>query len=156
MPTLRETLDFIIKAHEGQVDKAGRDYWMHPVSVMNRLGRDATQAERQVALLHDVIEDTKTCCADLTGMGFPAEVVDAVEILSHICRVPGRTYMDFIQSIAASGNAIAIKVKIADLQDNMDPERVAAMPLDERGIVERYERALPVLEKAAQNLLPAA
>src|SRR5665213_2367637 len=75
-PTLKATLDFIVKVHEGQKDKGGRDYWMHPVSVMNRLGKDATETERRVALLHDVLEDTKTTPDDLLALGYSSEVVD--------------------------------------------------------------------------------
>jgi hypothetical protein len=38
MPGIDETIAFIRRAHAGQVDKGGVDYWNHPVSVMNRLG----------------------------------------------------------------------------------------------------------------------
>jgi (p)ppGpp synthase/HD superfamily hydrolase len=41
--------------HAGQVDKAGRPYIEHPLRVMNTMSNDA---ERIVAVLHDVIEDT--------------------------------------------------------------------------------------------------
>lgn len=58
MPSIDETIAFIRSAHVGQTDKAGAPYWRHPVSVMERLGADATEDEKLVALLHDVVEDT--------------------------------------------------------------------------------------------------
>lgn len=148
MPSLIETMRFIMAAHEGQLDKSGGEYWMHPVRVMIRLGKEATDIERHVALLHDVIEDTPYTARDLAIKGYPPAVIEAVELLTRP-REPRPPYDDFIQRIARSGNAIAIKVKIADMEENMDPVRVAAMPPDERGIIARYERSLPILKAAA-------
>jgi len=42
-------------AHQGQMDKAGEPYILHPLRVM--LTR-RTETERICAVLHDVIEDT--------------------------------------------------------------------------------------------------
>jgi hypothetical protein len=58
-------------------------------------------------------------------------------------------YLDWIRSIAASGNRLAIRVKIADNEDNCDPVRVAALPPDEQNIVGRYERSLQILRSVA-------
>jgi hypothetical protein len=71
MPTVDETIAFIKRAHAGQVDKAGNPYWQHPVSVMGRLGPDATESEKLAALLHDVIEDTDHAAADLLAWDIP-------------------------------------------------------------------------------------
>jgi (p)ppGpp synthase/HD superfamily hydrolase len=81
MPTIDETIAFIQKAHSGQFDKGGEVYWRHPRSVMQRLGDNATEEERQVALLHDVIEDTPYSAADLLALGYSPAVVTAVELL---------------------------------------------------------------------------
>lgn len=145
MPTIDDTIAFIQKAHAGQTDKAGNPYWQHPVSVMRRLGPDASWQERQVALLHDVIEDTDHTAADLLALGYPPEVVDAVQLLSRPQGENRPTYMNWIRSIAASGNRLAIRVKIADNEDNSDPKRIAALPPEGRDIVGRYERSLRIL-----------
>lgn len=42
-------------AHEGQKDKAGAPYILHPLRVMMTL---SDETERICAVLHDVIEDT--------------------------------------------------------------------------------------------------
>jgi hypothetical protein len=142
---IEETIEFIKRAHAGQTDKGGNPYWLHPVSVMRRLGEDASEAEKLTALLHDVIEDTHYTAENLLSMGYPAEVVTAVVVLS---RPEGPTYIDWIKSIAASGNRIAIRVKIADNEDNSDPARIAQLPPESRAIVRRYERSLQILRAA--------
>lgn len=52
---LEEALQIAIKAHAGQVDKAGVPYVFHPIRVSCKC---VTDEEKIVALLHDVIEDT--------------------------------------------------------------------------------------------------
>lgn len=150
MPSVVDTILFIKEAHAGQVDKAGHPFWHHPVSVAFRLGPNATDTERKVALLHDVIEDTHYTAANLLRMGYTEEEVTAVMILSRPPEgSPDRTsYFDWIRSIIASGNQIAIKVKIADSEENSDPERVKLMPNAERGVTRRYEKSLELLRAA--------
>ena len=55
-------MDFVSKAkliaedaHDGQVDKGGDDYYFHPLAVSRMVN---SNAEKAVALLHDVVEDT--------------------------------------------------------------------------------------------------
>ena len=43
------------KAHSKQVDKAGKDYNLHPMKVASYMDTDT---EKAVAYLHDVLEDT--------------------------------------------------------------------------------------------------
>ena len=56
-------------------------------------------------------------------------MIAAVVLLS---RSEGVTYADWIRWIAASGNRMAIRVKIADNEDNSDPARVAARSAEPR------------------------
>jgi (p)ppGpp synthase/HD superfamily hydrolase len=160
-PTIAETIEFIKVAHAGVFDKIGKPYWEHPVRVMNNLGPDAADDEKKAALLHDVIEDTKYTARDLLIAGFGWPVVEAVILLSRVepspgavkffDRKPGKpTYHEFIDSIAKSGNKIAIKVKIADLMDNLDPERVAKLPAHKMHLPERYKASLPILKAALE------
>jgi hypothetical protein len=73
---------------------------------------------------------------DLRAEGFSDEVVAAVD---HVTRRDGETYEAFIERIAP--HALARRVKIADLEDNMDVTRLVV--LDERGVerMQRYLRA---------------
>lgn len=119
--------------HEGQVDKCGKPYWMHPFAVADAVvGDDA----KTVAYLHDVVEDTDATLEWLLEQGFPAHIVDAVDAIT---RRDGETYDDFI--VRAGRNDIARRVKIADLRHNLDPSRKGATP----EMRERYKRALEYL-----------
>ena len=74
-----DVADFARRAHAGQVDQQGRDYFDHhlqPISALLRpFGDDAATA----GLLHDVLEDTPATADDLRALGLPAAVVAAVE-----------------------------------------------------------------------------
>lgn len=155
-PTLFQTLEFMAEAHGEHVDKAGMPYWLHPIRVMIRLGADANEEERQVALLHDVLEDTQVDAMALHARGFSGRVICAVELLT---RPPAGTsnrptYIEWIKSIAKCGNSTAIKVKIADNEDNLLPERIAALPPGERNITSRYERSIAILKRALPTPTP--
>jgi (p)ppGpp synthase/HD superfamily hydrolase len=142
MPTIEDTIAFIKSAHAGQVDKGGVEYWMHPVSVMHRLGPDASDECRLVALLHDVIEDTRYTAEDLRTMGYPEGVIASVQRLT---KPKGTPYLDCIRAIAASGDRMAMAVKRADNQDNLDPERLSKLPRETRSGDEKYRRSIEIL-----------
>jgi (p)ppGpp synthase/HD superfamily hydrolase len=115
---------------------------------MNRLGGDAPEDYKLAALLHDVIEDTKYDAADLRAMGYSERVVDAVLHLTKVEKIP---YLDNIERIAASGNKIAIAVKIADNEDNLDPERIVRLPANARVLsqqIAKYQASLEILRRA--------
>ena len=144
-PTVESTIAFIQKVHAGQFDKGGIAYWQHPVSVMKRLG-EALDDFKFAALLHDVIEDTPTTADDLRAMGYSNDVVAAVVRLTKTGDAP---YLEVIQGIARSGDVIAIAVKIADNEDNLDPDRLARLPEEMRGGNEKYRRSIAILKAAA-------
>lgn len=146
MRTIEETITFIREAHAGQTDKAGAPYWLHPVSVMERLGPDASLDEKLAALLHDIVEDTRYSLNGLRKLGYADTVVEAVRLLTK--PKPEVPYLDWIRTIAESGNIIAIRVKIADNEDNIDPGRVAKLPPAMRGGQARYSRSLEILQRA--------
>lgn len=112
---LEKALVIATKAHEGQKDKAGSPYILHPIRVSNRC---LTDEEKIVALLHDVIEDTNVSASDLLASGFPRNIVEAV--LS-VTRNEGESYEDF--AIRSKQNPIGRQVKLHDLEDNMDITR---------------------------------
>ncbi|NNN05826.1 MAG: HD domain-containing protein [Elusimicrobia bacterium] len=119
-PGISAAIRFIKRAHKGQKDMSGKPYWTHPVRVMERLGPSASVVEKQAALLHDVVEDTKITLDDLRNAGFRADVLAAVALLTR----PGNlTYQRYIGRLVQSGNIAALRVKLADLLDNMDPSR---------------------------------
>lgn len=146
--TLEQAIAFAAACHEGQKDKVGETYILHPLRVMRRVG---TQAERRVAVLHDVIEDCGVEPGVLLAKGLPRAEVDAVLALT---RGKEEAYMAFV---ARAGKIpLARRVKLADLADNMDPERLSKLPEERRkDLLEKYTPAKLYLEKLEAEDLAA-
>ena len=118
-PTLEDAILLAIQAHRGQVEKAGQPYCLHVLRVMFRLD---TELERMAGVLHDLVEDTPYTLQDLRDLGYPEAVVEAVDCLTWR---EGESYGQFLGRV--KGNRIARRVKIADLEDNMDLRRLRAL-----------------------------
>jgi len=138
---MREPLTTAIRiandAHEGQVDKAGAPYILHPIRVMLRL---SNETERIVAVLHDTIEDTDVTIEMLRSLGFSEEILEAVLALTHQER---ESYEDFV--LRVKENPLAAAVKRADIADNMDLTRLHSVTERDKARQEKYARALLVL-----------
>lgn len=131
-----------IKAHAGQKDKAGKDYFRaHVVAVAEGVKGDPVA--ETVAFLHDTVEDTSITIEDIRT-GFPKEVADAVSALTHSKGISYAEYLWYIQQ-----NSIAIRVKLSDLRSNMDLTRLPHAPTEkdlER--TRKYKRAYTILSSA--------
>ena len=134
MSTLEHAIAFAVKMHAGQVDKYGRSYILHPLRVMFRL---ESEVERIVGILHDVVEDSDITFADLRQMGYSEEIIEA---LDSVPRRDSETYEAFV--LRSRENPIARRVKLADLEDNMDIRRLPS-ELTEQDFarLKRYRRA---------------
>lgn len=136
-----------VLAHRGQVDKVGEDYFEHPQRVVSRLSRGFREGDAEndlvtaVAWLHDVLEDTEFTSADLRRCGIRSDVIKSVETLTKVPNEPNEDYYRRVRN-----DYFARKVKIADMQDNLDPERLAQ--LDDATIarlVKKYAKGLEAL-----------
>jgi len=125
------------KAHEGQFDKAGKPYISHPLTVMAQMD---TLESKIVAVLHDAIEDSDLKITDLVQQGFPDFIVKAI---AAITKLEGEPYEDYI--LRVKSNAIARKVKIADLTHNMDISRIANPTEKDFQRLEKYQKVLQEL-----------
>jgi (p)ppGpp synthase/HD superfamily hydrolase len=123
------------EAHLGQKDKMDRPYILHPLRMMLRF---QSEAEMIVAVLHDVIEDSPDWSFDrLRQEGFSEEIIEAVD---HLTRREDETYEEFTER--AGQNALARKVKLADLEDNMDIRRYPAeLSQKDKDRLARYHKA---------------
>lgn len=130
--------EICLKAHTGQVDKAGMPYHLHPERVAARC---STDAETIVALLHDTIEDTEVSPEDLLSKGFSQEIVDA--ILS-VTKRKGENYEDFVAR--AKQNPIGRIVKLHDLEDNMDIRRLDTLSDESVARLRKYLKAYHFLK----------
>lgn len=137
-PGVRGAIKFALDAHLGQVDKQGMPYFFHLLRVMLACYGDSDTM--QVAVLHDVLEDTDTSVDCLLAQGFSAHVVEAVSVLTRDREA--ETYAEYIDRVRP--NSLAARVKIADLNDNLS--RVDGLPvLEALRLGSRYRRALKIL-----------
>jgi (p)ppGpp synthase/HD superfamily hydrolase len=132
-------LQIATKAHEGQKDKSGYEYIMHPIRVAERC-KD-TRA-KIVALLHDTIEDTFVTTDYLRKQGFPDETIEGV--LS-VTKREGESYDEFVRR--AAENPLGKEVKKADLEDNMDIRRLKELTDEDVGRLRKYLRAWQFLNE---------
>lgn len=155
--TAADARAFAYAVHKGQVDKAGRPYTTHLVMVHERLvgklpglPHELWDKAQQISWLHDVIEDTEYTADDLRAEGFSWTVIHGVMALT---KHGTGSYMDTINRIAFFEDLHTILVKIADVEDNSDPARLALLPAEIRARLEKkYGAALPVLKAAAERL----
>jgi (p)ppGpp synthase/HD superfamily hydrolase len=138
-PTLEDAIVLATNAHKGQKDRNDEPYVMHPIRVMAQLwGHD----ERMVAVLHDIIEDTDVTLDDLRKAGYPDRIVEAVDAISRR-KDAGESFSQYIQRVRK--NPLATKVKIADLKDNSNLDRLPKVEAFDLKRLDRYNRALQYL-----------
>lgn len=127
-------------AHEGQFDKAGKPYILHPLTVLHKVGDDDEETQC-AAVLHDVIEDCTGKVIHINGRaveisfqmlrdeGMSSKVVDAVMCLT---KMPGQTYEEY--QTAVLGNLVAMRVKKEDLRTNSDLRRLKSRTITDKDI----------------------
>jgi len=127
-------------AHEGQVDKAGLDYFdSHVLDVVRRIS-ESDEDGRVVGYLHDVLEDS-TISEELLRGDFAEHIVDAVVAITHRLHEPRADYYARVKA-----NPLALRVKLADIVSNTDPDRMALLDDETRArLTEKYRKALEAL-----------
>lgn len=137
-PMTKKALRLCFDAHKHQVDKTGLPYVFHPFHLAEQMTDEYTVT---VALLHDVVEDTPYTLQELAQMGFPAQVVEALGLLTHDPAVP---YLEYVAAIKP--NPIARAVKLADLRHNSDLSRLDRVDGKALARAEKYRKAIALLE----------
>jgi (p)ppGpp synthase/HD superfamily hydrolase len=118
--TIEKALQIAAKAHEGQRDKEGLPYILHPLRVMMTVEGEEAQI---VAVLHDVIEDTSVTAGDLRQAGFSENLVATVQCVTHRKDEP---YADYV--VRCKSDEVARRVKLADLKENTRLDRTILRP----------------------------
>lgn len=158
--------------HEGQTDWTGVPYVNHVIAVMDLLPEDSPVERKQIALLHDVIEDCWEVIFDRIGGDRPTELTKDValraaeylrthlDLSQHVIdgimlvtRIPGEmTYIEKIRALVESGHVDAMWVKLCDNRHNTDPSRYERLSPERLKIAEemrpRYERSMKILRAA--------
>lgn len=128
--------------------------WMNcifRIEEINGDGRCPTPC-RRVAVLHDVREDCGVTSKVLRGRGYSEEEIAALDALT---RRDGEEYSARIDRVIAVGQ-MAITVKLADLDDNMDLSRLVVVTAKDRERAEKYRAARGRLAIALLDLTGVA
>ena len=142
----RKAMSIAYEKHHGTQDKSGVPYIFHPYHLAEQMGND--EYAICVALLHDVAEDAED--TDMTlkelAMQFPPQIIDAIKLLTHDEK---DDYLE-VYIPAIKNNPLALKVKIADLQHNLDKTRLTPPASDKEKQwnemrIEKYNTALKKL-----------
>lgn len=117
--SLESAIEQATQLHAGQMGKDGLPFILHPLTVLTYVTENGYGVlEQIVAILHDVCED-----CDVVPEEFRFEFgSDVASALDAITRREGETYNGYIRRV--SFNLIATRVKIVDLEHNMDLGRL--------------------------------
>ena len=139
----KHALEIATQAHSGQYDKPGEPYIYHPLRVVSFLNTDS-QLLKCIGILHDFYEDCDYDKYDLSI--FPDLVINILDLLTHHKIV---SYKRYIKNLSTS--SLATKVKIADLMDNTNPDRLDEIyktdPKTALRLAKKYVWALEYLTK---------
>lgn len=127
---LEKAIRIAVNAHFGQKDRVGAPYILHPLRVMHAM--ESIDA-KIVGILHDVVEDTDITFDDLIAEGIPKHLVITLRLLTHSENL---SYEDYIARI--SENPLAVRVKLADMRDNMDLTRLKKITEEDTQLFEKY------------------
>lgn len=139
MATLERAIDIAVTAHKGQKDKTGNPYVLHLFSVMMK---GKTDEEKICGILHDLVEDTPWTFDQLRKEGFSEKIIAALECVTK--KSEDENYDDFIQRILP--NPLAVRVKMNDLEDNMDVRRIPELNEDALKRLNKYLKAYNLLK----------
>lgn len=134
---LEKSIMFATEKHIGQVDKSGQPYILHPLRVMENCPNMETKI---VAVMHDVLEDTETTKEDLLKF-LPKHLVNAIV---SITKVENEAYDDYLKRVG--NNYYATQVKLMDLKDNMNLDRLEKIERKDMKRYLKYRKAVEYLK----------
>ena len=135
----KKAIKFMFEKHKDQVDKSGIPYVFHPFHLAEQMDDEETTI---TALLHDIVEDTDTTFDDLRKLGFSDNIINALKLMTHDKNID---YFEYVKNI--SKNPIARKVKIKDLEHNMDTSRLDEVTDKDLERVKKYKKCYKYLLK---------
>lgn len=129
---LEKSIILATQKHSGQTDKGGQPYILHPLRVMNNCNTIETKI---VAVLHDILEDTDITTKDLLEF-LPEYLVRSIVLLTKNKNV---SYNDYLKGI--SYDYYATQVKLMDLEDNMNLDRLVHIEMRDMKRYLKYRKA---------------
>lgn len=143
LASIEGAIRFAVDAHDGQLDKAGMPYILHPLRVGAAL-HEFPEPYVIAGILHDVLEDTDYTAADLIAYGASVDVVEAVlAVTKSRTEVAWDAYRVALDR--ATADPIGGWVKASDVADNYARLGSVADPLERTRLTVKYEQAIPYL-----------
>jgi GTP diphosphokinase / guanosine-3',5'-bis(diphosphate) 3'-diphosphatase len=139
-------LGLIANKFSGALDKGGEPYVLHCLRVMHFL-ETGDQELLCIALGHDLIEDTDVTAESLRKLGFSERVIRGIIALT---KIRGQSADAYLAGVKA--NPDAIRVKLADLRDNMNLKRLKSVTEKDLARLAKYQ----AMHADLKSLLPAA
>ena len=130
-PTLQDAIELATKHHKGQVDKGGKPYIKHPIRVMKNL---TLADEKIVAVLHDIVEDTSVTLEYLKELGYNSYIIHSIDCLT---KRDSESNEDYIKRVMS--DTMASRVKLSDLEDNMDTSRLKEITEKDKKRLKKYK-----------------
>jgi (p)ppGpp synthase/HD superfamily hydrolase len=150
MPDLAQTILLVRHAFGGLKDRGEVPLADHAIRVARNLVTDDPDYIT-TALLHDIVEDTHVDLEYLRSIGYSERVLDALFLLTHVKKE--MDYPAYIQRLCDSGNRMALEVKLADQQDNLDPKRWLTLSRHvQRALEKKYKGVRQKLTEAYNAL----
>ena len=103
------------------MDKGGKPYILHCLRVMDSVKHLGPEV-MQIAVGHDLVEDTDVTLVYLKEQGFSDRVVEAIKLLTHD---QAMSYDVYIKRLSFNDDAKAVKK--ADLKDNTNISRLKGL-----------------------------
>ena len=132
-------------AHDGQYDRGGNPYILHPLRVMSFL-KSQDEELQCIAVLHDVIEDSDVSWLDLQEAAISDRVIAGVRALT---KIPGQSYDEYRDGVFANRDAMI--VKLADLRHNTDIRRLKGITSKDHERMARYHSFAFDIQSRLQN-----
>lgn len=142
-------------AHQFDVDKGGKAYFLHCMTVMNNARKMGVTSEVSLALAvsHDVKEDHPEMVQHLLihakAFGVLEEYESGLDLLTRRANEP---YDDFIQRLIDAARIDIIRIKKGDLQHNSCITRLKGVRPSDLARVQAYHKSWLKLEQAEFNL----
>jgi len=101
---------FATQKHNGQFDRGGMPYILHPLKVSHYLKTDDEEL-MAIAVLHDTVEDCfddpEVGYQELKEVGMTVRVIEGVKCLT---KVKDETYEEYIQKVLTNPDSIKVKM----------------------------------------------
>lgn len=137
---LSKAISIASVAFLGVVDKSGSPYILHLLWVMHKV-RHLGYRAMILAVLHDLIEDTDWTLENLLSEGFPKDICDDLDLLTH---KPEVSYLVYIARMQY--NPRVMEIKLRDLEHNSKITRLKGIRDKDVQRMKKYHEAYTFLK----------